>query len=116
MCVGCSAGHASDALILYGEAVKFERARDHKMRDLHLAKFFGQIREAEEQNPFPETREQIRGIRKTVESTVASNSPLPDIADKLTAKAAEIIGQLREHPELCRSCSLPKTVPEVEHV
>jgi uncharacterized NAD(P)/FAD-binding protein YdhS len=114
ICIGCSFGHLSNALTLYGEAMKFERTGDLKMRDLHLTRFMGEIRQAEEQNPFDEQRKQIRELRKRVESAVASNQPLPDIVDELGRKGVEILESLRAHPELCPTCKL--SAPEVEHV
>jgi hypothetical protein len=105
----------SNAITLYGEALKYDRLGDAKMRDLHLAKALGEIRQAEEQNPFEETRQQIRGIRKRIEASVSASLPLPDVTAELTSKAAEILQQLREHPELCPTCQRAVAEGEIDH-
>jgi uncharacterized membrane protein YccC len=114
-CLGCSLGHITNAATLYGEALKFERLGDAKMRDLHLAKALGEVRQAEEQHPFEETRQQIRGIRKRIEAAVAANLRLPDLTAELNSKAAEILQQLREHPELCPTCQRVMAEDEIDH-
>jgi len=79
------------------------------MMYLHLAKAIGSIREAEEQSTSEEHTNQLREIRKRIESAVASKQPIPAVEDELLHKAAHMLEELSEHPELCPSCSLLKT-------
>lgn len=111
-CIGCALGHLANARTLYDEARKFYGAGDRKLGDLHLLRFFGEIRQAEEQSPFPELRARIREVRKEVEAAVAGGLPLPDLSSRMEELGVEALGLLREHPELCPTCRRPEVVHE----
>jgi len=103
-CLGCSLGHLTNFHTLIEEARKFERSGDGRMRDLHLAKALGEIRQSEEQCPIPDIRTQLRDIRKTIEASIAVAGPIPDVSEEVLEKSVRMIEVLRGRPELCPTC------------
>lgn len=105
-CIGCSLGHLTNARTLLAEARKFYSTGQVDLADKHLVKALGELRQAEEQHPYAEDREQIRGIRKRIEAAIATKSPLPDVDAELEHKSIKALHTLSEHPELCPTCQI----------
>lgn len=123
-CIGCSAKHLASARTLLEEARGYESRGERKLADEHLFSAIGELMQGQEQAVFKEHTDQIRDIRKRIETSIAAGEGIPDVSAELTRKGIEEYDILRKAPvevveQLCPTCKVTYNHVErerVEHV